>query len=453
LAKYISLDLIPDPFIILDSDGKIYDINFSCSELIGTERNNLIGTDFRNYKPFQRLWERVSHALINKKEDFERITLNNKHFEVNIFPFKIKGDLNLIRILFKDISNFVRLEKELLKRNKELIIVNTLSSAFISSENMDKVIEDLFAKVLLITDFSIGWLLLNENQSYKLKIHRDISSEFKRSIEDGTLDSLCNDLIESGEPIYIFEAYEISKYELFFKEGIVFSTVIPLVSDKEHIGFLFLASRDRKEDDFDFDIATLLSHVGNTVSVIFEKIKLFQETKRLSITDSLTGLYNMRSFYKSLDNEIARTKRYGDSFSLILFDIDNFKKINDTCGHQAGDVVLQNLATVLKSMSRETDIVVRYGGEEFIIILPNTSEEEAISLAHRIREAAEENTPVINGNLKVNITISGGIASYPQNASNARFLLHAADSALYSAKAAGKNKVLCYKGKFHEKNI
>jgi diguanylate cyclase (GGDEF)-like protein len=136
----------------------------------------------------------------------------------------------------------------------------------------------------------------------------------------------------------------------------------------------------------------------------------------------------------------------------MLFDIDNFKQLNDNYGHQAGDEVLHELAAILKSVSRETDTVVRYGGEEFIIILPNTPEEETVHLANRIRNAVQENVfPLNGGSEKVKITISGGIASYPKNARDAKNLLNAADTALYAAKAAGKNVVLCCEVSIDEK--
>ncbi|MEW6109107.1 MAG: diguanylate cyclase [Nitrospirota bacterium] len=444
---------MPDPFVILRSDGIIYDINSNCSNLIGLKKKDIIGKDFRNFNLFDKLGETVMKSLSNKKEDFARIVYKDKHFDIFILPFKEDGKLKLIRIFFRDITNFVHLEKELLKRNKELIIISTLSNTFISSENMDIIVEDLLEKVLLITDFSIGWLLLEENHSFKMKTSRGISSELQRHIEEGVLEPLCKEAIRLREPLYIVESYDISRINPLVKEGIVFLTAIPLLSNKNPIGLLFLASRDIKGKFFDFDIATLLSLIGNNFSLILEKIKLFQETKRLSITDGLTGLYNRRYFNKYLDIEIARAKRYNNFFSVMLFDIDNFKKINDTHGHQAGDEVLQELANIFKSVSRETDTIVRYGGEEFIIILPNTSEEETLAFANRIKIAVENNIFVLNNSKTVNITLSGGIASYPQNAGDAKSLLSAADAALYAAKASGRNKILCFKENMHEKNI
>ncbi|OGW26406.1 MAG: hypothetical protein A2X59_07595 [Nitrospirae bacterium GWC2_42_7] len=386
-------------------------------------------------------------------EDFEKITYNNRQFEVLILPFTVKGKQKLLRIIFKDITRFVHLESELLKRNKELIIMSTLSNAFISTENMDYVIEDLLDKVLLITDFTIGWLMLKEGEAFKLMSSRGISAEFHKSIEGGLLDAICNDADKTGEPLYIIESSGISKNILMRKEGIFSLIAIPLFSGKLHAGYLFLANSNKQTESFDFDIVSLLALVGNHVSLILGKLKLFQETKRLSITDSLTGLYNRRYFYKHIDIEIARSKRYGNAFSVMLFDIDNFKRINDTYGHQAGDIVLQGLAKILLTVSRETDIVVRYGGEEFIVILPVTAEDEAFALAERIKNTVEETVFTLNDSENVNITLSGGIASFPLSASDSKALLYAADSALYSAKEAGKNKIICFKGKINEKSI
>jgi diguanylate cyclase (GGDEF)-like protein len=441
---YLSLDLIPDPFIVLESDGKIFDLNQSCCLLLAEEKTHLLHRNFKELQAFSRLWKKVDQAIFEKAENIERLSLNRRNFEVYILPFETEHKSYLVRIIFKDITNFLKLETELLKRNKELIIINSLSSAFISSENLDLVMEDLMDKVLLITDFHTGWLLLKENEKLSMKTSRGISPEVRQKIEEGALASLCANTIEIREPLSVIESDEISKIPFLYEEGIVFLVIVPLVSESSVTGLFFLASRVGR--DFDFEFASLMTLVGNHVTHIIGKIKLFLETKRLSITDGLTGLYNTRYFYKTLDLEIARTNRYGNSFSLMLFDIDNFKLLNDTLGHQAGDKVLQELAKILQAISRETDTVVRYGGEEFIIILPNTPEEETIFLADRIRSTVQEFNFRINNTEKVKITLSGGIASYPKNAGDVKSLLNAADNALYAAKAAGKNVILCYEG-------
>ncbi len=443
-TEYFSLDLIPDPFIVIQQDGKICDLNINCCHLLGVKKPQLLEQNFKNIKAFSKLWGKVEKAILDKKEDTVRISLDNRNFEVYILPFKTDHEEYLVRIILKDITNFFRLEMELLKRNKELIIINNLSSAFISSDNLDLVMEDLMDKALLLTDFHTGWLMLKEDDNFLLKTNRGISSEVQEKIKNNALASLCSDTIKLGEPLTVLESPDILKIPFLSEEGIVFLVVVPLVNEKKPTGLFFLAGRVGR--DFDFDTASLLKLVGNHMTLIIDKIKLFQETRRLAITDGLTGLYNTRYFYKTLDLEIARTNRYGDPFSLMLFDIDNFKQLNDTYGHQAGDDALQELAGILKSSSRETDTVVRYGGEEFIIILPNTPEEETIFLANRIRNAVQETTFIVNNKEKVNITLSGGIASYPKNAGDAKSLLNAADTALYSAKAAGKNIVFCFEG-------
>jgi len=443
-SEGLSLDLIPDPFIVLKSDGVISDLNRSCCLLFGAKKSQLLHRNFKDLRKFNRLWKKVEQAVQGKKEITERMSFDSRNYEIYILPFKTGPKAYQVRIIFKDITNFLSLEKELLKRNKELIIMNNLSSAFISSDNLDLVMEDLMDKIFLITDFHTGWLLVKENNKLSLKTSRGISSEVRTGIEKGELASLCAGTIEIGDPLSVIEAAELSNMPFLHDQGIVFLVVVPLMSEGIATGLLFLASRVERNVDLEF--VSLMTLVGNHLTHIIGKIKLFLETKRLSITDALTGLYNTRYFYKTLDLEIARTNRYGTPFSLMLFDIDDFKLLNDNYGHQTGDEVLQELAQILKSISRETDTSVRYGGEEFIIVLPNTPEEETIFLAERIRKAVQEHNFVISDTEKVNITMSGGIASYPKNAADAKSLLNAADTALYAAKAAGKNVVLCCKG-------
>lgn len=450
VKDYFSPDLIPDPFIILNSDGTIADMNQSFGRLIGLHRDELLGRPYSDFELLKICSGKVAASLAGATEEVDTLVYQNRNIEVFIMPFRMKDGVTLIRIILKDISNLASLEQELLKRNRELIIINTLSSAFISSDNMDLVVEELLNKVLLVTDFRTGWLMVKDGESFSLKTSKDLSPEFILAVADGQLDLLCSGLVQTCEPLCVMEPAEIAGHECLRREDLKFLTSVPLVFDREITGILFLADRGERASSFNFDFAALLSLVGNHISMILDKIRLFQETKRLSITDGLTGLYNSRYFYKQLEIEIARSNRYGSSFSLILFDIDRFKLLNDTYGHQAGDDVLLELGRILRAESRETDIVVRYGGEEFIIILPNTPEEDTINLADRIRVAVKDHIFLRDTKGGLSITLSGGIASYPRNAGTSKTLLNAADIALYSAKAAGKNRVVCFMDRIDE---
>ena len=439
--------------VIVRPDGALHDLNVQFAKFIGDTREILLKKSIVDIEAIRSLEKKISGAISTRSEDFELILCEKGHYEVFILPFESEEGFIFVRIILKDISNFVNLEKELVRRNKELLIINTLSGTFISSRNMDLVIENLLRKILLVTDFGIGLLMIREDHSFRLKSCSGISQESQRAIEGGSLNRFCADLAGKGEVLSVVESSLLMQNSTLRREGITFLVAVPLSSDEEIIGFLLLASRGGKDKRFDFDFISLLQLLGNHISMIIDKIRLFQETQRMSITDGLTGLYNTRYLYRQLELEIARSNRYEYTFSVILFDIDNFKKLNDTYGHQAGDDVLHELAGILREVSRETDIVVRYGGEEFIVILPNTHEADAINLADRTRIAVEGNVflPARAGGTQV--TLSGGIASYPQNAADARSLLNAADSALYHAKSSGKNRILCFKGRIDGKDI
>lgn len=439
--------------MVLRPNGMIFDLNDRCAKLADTSRENLRGKHFTHIPPLGAITEKISASLASGSEDFELLTIDKKHFEVFVLPFEAGDKSCLVRILMKDITNFVNLERELLKRNKELMMINTLSSAFMSSDNMEIVIENLLKRLLLITDFAVGILLINEKNSLRLKACSGISADLRRAVEEGLLDKFCDEIIGRGEPLYIVDSSRLIQMDQLIKEGIVFMVAVPLAFEKNVFGFLMLATRSEREKHFDFDFASLLSLLGNHISLIIDKIRLFEETKRLSITDGLTGLFNTRYLYNQLDIEIARINRYGGSCSVLLFDIDNFKTLNDTYGHQAGDDVLHDLALILKRVSREADIVVRYGGEEFIIILPNTNKEDALHLAERLRTEVEQNIFLRDRGEGTSITVSGGVASCPLNAHDAKLLLTAADKALYAAKASGKNMVADYKGILYGKNV
>lgn len=156
--------------------------------------------------------------------------------------------------------------------------------------------------------------------------------------------------------------------------------------------------------------------------------------QRLAATDGLTKIANRRTFEAALDREVARATRSAERVSLVMVDIDNFKLLNDTHGHQAGDEVLRNVAAALSCECRDFDTAARYGGEEFAVILPGCGPEEAFDIAERLRVAVSLAPSVVP------ITASAGVSTYPAHAQDADTLVRAADEALYASKHAGRNR-------------
>ncbi len=169
----------------------------------------------------------------------------------------------------------------------------------------------------------------------------------------------------------------------------------------------------------------------------------YWQLEQMAYRDQLTGLRNFRFFSNRLPEELQRAKRYRHQLSLIMIDIDHFKKFNDTHGHQAGNVALNHLAGILANTVRETDIVARYGGEEFALILPETTKRLAHEMASRVR-ANVEASPVILGSNHHRITISLGVATFPRDCSTWEHLVECADKALYQSKQGGRNRVSIY---------
>ena len=168
-----------------------------------------------------------------------------------------------------------------------------------------------------------------------------------------------------------------------------------------------------------------------------------RELERLSISDGLTGLFNHRHIHALLHEEFERVDRTGERLAVAMFDLDHFKSVNDTHGHQAGDRVLQQLAEILNESAREIDRVGRYGGEEFMVLLPDTSIDDAEVFVERVRREVARRPFAIGGAEPLRMTISAGIATYPHSdIGNAETLVRAADEALYAAKAAGRNRVV-----------
>lgn len=189
-----------------------------------------------------------------------------------------------------------------------------------------------------------------------------------------------------------------------------------------------------------------IGQLANTFNAMASSFQTtHQELLKLSVTDGLTGLSNHREFQKRLKDEVRRATRYDSCLSLLMIDIDCFKKFNDAYGHQAGDTVLRMVGDVILKEVRSSDFAARYGGEEMAIILPETSSEEAYLFSERLRKDIEQISVKVIGEETVQVTVSAGVASFSEDAADRESLINSADEALYYAKKTGRNKTILYR--------
>jgi diguanylate cyclase (GGDEF)-like protein/PAS domain S-box-containing protein len=214
---------------------------------------------------------------------------------------------------------------------------------------------------------------------------------------------------------------------------------IPLYLRPEVVGIFGLAYAEAHRK-FDPELIALLEQFGELASLAIENARLFEETQRLATTDELTRVHNRRHFFTLGESELKRARRYGHPLAAIMLDVDHFKKVNDTYGHAIGDEVLCAVATRCHVTVRDVDVLGRYGGEEFAVLLPQAELTAAHRAAERLRQCVAE-TPIDTTCGALNLTLSLGVACLSDDTPDLIALLNRADAALYRAKAEGRNRI------------
>lgn len=215
---------------------------------------------------------------------------------------------------------------------------------------------------------------------------------------------------------------------------------VPLLVEGRVIGVLNAESVEPRA--FSHTHRQTLSVVARQAAIVIRAAQLREETRRLAVTDALTGLYNRRHFSHHLDLAVARARRHGETLALLMLDLDHFKSINDRFGHHIGDRALQLAAGALSGSVRESDVAARVGGEEFAILAVHADAEAALAAAERLRAAIEGLAVPTSGGRTVCTTASVGIAVFPEHGTDAQALFEGADRALYEAKRLGRNRVV-----------
>lgn len=304
-----------------------------------------------------------------------------------------------------------------------------------------------------------------QNQQFSAEVNRGFPLELSTS-NLPIKDLFGEALVKSGQAMIINNIDEefpdfktkYSKFKGLLGEFSSF-TFLPLMVDKKFIGLLLLAKYAASA--FVQDDLRLLLIISNQAGLAIQNRRLYEQAYYSAITDGLTGIYNQKYFREQLEFQLEKAKEYGFKMSLIMIDIDHFKKFNDSYGHQIGDKVLKEVSMVIQDCVNSDNLVARYGGEEFVVILPDTATDTAVKAGEKIRAAIEKHIVKTSEYPKLKVTVSLGIATFPDHIKNMRRmvveLIDIADENLYSAKNTGRNRVCApdlppKRKKIHAKN-
>ncbi len=263
-------------------------------------------------------------------------------------------------------------------------------------------------------------------------------------------------MLKNPRPLLLPLAASVLKEENGFLKPAIksgFQVISPLGIGNE-VGCLLLIGEKKNKNPYDDSDINFISVIANIASLALANVRQFATIEKLSYTDSMTGIFNYRYFYKRLGEEILRAKRYNRELSLVILDIDNFKLFNDNYGHQTGDMVLKSTAELITRAIRSIDIVSRYGGEEFCIIMPDTGEKSGRIFIERLRnEIAEFRFQSRTITEDMSITVSVGCSVFPLHATTPDRLIYCADMALLKAKSLGRNKAIMFQSDLTEREF
>ncbi|HEX8949010.1 MAG TPA: sensor domain-containing diguanylate cyclase [Dissulfurispiraceae bacterium] len=294
-----------------------------------------------------------------------------------------------------------------------------------------------------------GSLMLPENGGLAIKAVKGINRWLTQDISVKVGEGIAGRVFDAGKPFLAKDRDALNAVSArprhHYKTGSFVS--VPLTFNSERVGVLNVSDKATGEEFTEMDL-NLLNYFASYASIALKVSSyrnLAEHMKELSITDPLTGLFNRRYLQERFTEEVRRSGRHGMVFSFVIFDIDNFKLFNDTEGHLEGDKVLEEVAKITHASLRGHDIVCRFGGEEFAVLMPQTSKDEAFTVAERIRKSVRETFMSRWEKFPHNsITVSMGVASFPGDGENVNELIKNADTALYQAKALGKNRTLMH---------
>jgi len=348
-------------------------------------------------------------------------------------------------------------EGEIVQRNSDLAALYKISSELsteITEINLDNLLAhalDTMCNMKLFNLQNKGGIFLVEDDHLRLaafKGHDEFFQDLHRDLKLG--DCLCGIAARDGEIVISLDSHEDTRHTISYPgmphHGHV---VIPLKTGDQVRGVLYLYTAPGVT--MEKRVLDMLSAISSELALVIKNAMLYQKTRSLALHDPLTGLANRNLMQIDLDKRFAMARRFHQPFSLIMMDLDHFKIYNDTYGHTAGDELLRQVAALLRHEVRDVDLVARYGGEELLVIMPDTGSERAREVAQRITgKISAIDFKCTDDGRTTKITVSAGVAAFDESTADAKALITRADTALYHAKHQGRNQVASWRPEFGE---
>jgi diguanylate cyclase (GGDEF)-like protein len=343
------------------------------------------------------------------------------------------------------LARLARSEEEFRKGLYRLMAVTCSDALRNDTGGAQEALERLLGAVMDVTGADAADISVADGKAGDLALRavRGHSAERVVTEEVGSLTGcLCRRLASGGQPLVTNNLPGDPRVTGIAcrRDGFEAFACVPLRAEGRVLGALSLHNRSRL---FSSQDRMVLEAIGHQVGLALENMRLYEQVRSLATTDDLTGFRTRRYFMERLEQEYRRATRYDQPFAVILLDLDHFKAINDRSGHLMGDSLLRQVAQRLAAHARESDLLGRFGGEEFIVLLPETGRVEALQIAERLRQALDgEGFSADDGTPPMRVTASFGVAAYPDDAQSVEELISCADAALYRAKAMGRNVVV-----------
>ncbi len=330
--------------------------------------------------------------------------------------------------------------------SSEVAVFHELGKALTSSLQLDQVLRTIMEKINEVLRPDTWSLLLMDADKSELyfQIATGQGAEALRDVRIKVGQGVAGWVAQSGEAVVVPDTSKDSRFfgQVDARTNVETRSIVavPVRFRDQCLGVIELINCVGAEGFSQRDLA-LLEALADYAAIAIENARHVQRIHELTITDDCTSLYNARHLNFMLDTEIYRSHRYAFEFSLIFIDLDHFKSVNDTHGHLMGSKLLNEIGTAIKEKCRLIDLAFRYGGDEFVILLPQTSKENALGVARRVHKLIGETVWLKDSGLNVHLTASVGVASYPTDSRTKAELLHLADEAMYLVKNTTRNGV------------